>query len=242
MNNKLNEEIVRIKKLSNINESVINEGLFDDIKQLMSMASDDMKNNDIYQKLVNYFKDLIPGIGGTNSSNSLKISEKGQELLNNEVFKTKLKEISEAINIDETSIIKLMNHESGLDPSIKNSIGCVGLIQFCPSSGGTKKINGKSYSLEDLRYDLEVQMDAIKQFWLTGYNSGKIKSAEDLYIYNFFPIAAGKPDNFVLQSNDLSAETVANSNPGFNRVLGRDRKTPLTVGNLKDYYQKTGMV
>jgi len=154
MNNKLNEEIVRIKKLSNINESVINEGLFDDIKQLMSMASDDMKNNDIYQKLVNYFKDLIPGIGGTNSSNSLKISEKGQELLNNEVFKTKLKEISEAINIDETSIIKLMNHESGLDPSIKNSIGCVGLIQFCPSSGGTKKINGKSYSLEDLRYDL----------------------------------------------------------------------------------------
>ena len=51
-----------------------------------------------------------------------------------------------------------------------------------------------------------------------------------------------KPDNFVLQSNDLSAETVANSNPGFNRVLGRDRKTPLTVGNLKDYYQKTGMV
>ena len=104
----------------------------------------------------------------------------------NEVFKTKLKEISEAINIDETSIIKLMNHESGLDPSIKNSIGCVGLIQFCPSSGGTKKINGKSYSLEDLRYDLEAQMDAIKQFWLTGYNSGKIKSAEDLYIYNFF--------------------------------------------------------
>ena len=135
-----------------------------------------------------------------------------------------------------------MNHESGLDPSIKNSIGCVGLIQFCPSSGGTKKINGKSYSLEDLRYDLEAQMDAIKQFWLTGYNSGKIKSAEDLYIYNFFPIAAGKPDNFVLQSNDLSAETVANSNPGFNRVLGRERKTPLTVGDLKDYYQKTGMV
>ena len=135
-----------------------------------------------------------------------------------------------------------MNHESGLDPSIKNSIGCVGLIQFCPCSGGTKKINGKSYSLEDLRYDLDAQMEAIKQFWLTGYNSGKIKSAEDLYIYNFFPIAAGKDDNFVLQSNDLSAETVANSNPVFNRVLGRDRKTPLTVGDLKDYYQKTGMV
>ena len=153
----------------------------------------------------------------------------------------KLKEISEAINIDETSIIKLMNHESGLDPSIKNSIGCVGLIQFCPSSGGTKKINGKSYSLEDLRYDLEAQMDAIKQFWFTGYNSGKIKSAEDLYIYNFFPIAAGKPDDFVLQAKGLSATAVAKANPGFNKKLGKPVSSPLTVGDMKKYYRQTGM-
>ena len=242
MKNNLNEEINRIKKLSNINESVLNEGLFDDIKKLMSIASDDMKSNEIYKKLIDYFKELIPGVDSQTSASQLKISEKGQELLDNPVFKQKLKEISDAINIDEQSIIKLMNHESGLDPTIKNSIGCVGLIQFCPSGGGTKKINGKNYSLEDLRNDLEVQMEAIKQFWLSGYNSGKIKSPEDLYIYNFFPIAAGKSDDFVLQSSDLSAETVANSNPVFNRTLNRKRNTPLTVGDLKDYYQKTGMV
>jgi hypothetical protein len=242
MKNNLNEEINRIKKLSNINESVLNEGLFDDIKKLMSIASDDMKSNEIYKKLIDYFKELIPGVDSQTSASQLRISEKGQELLDNPVFKQKLKEISDAINIDEQSIIKLMNHESGLDPTIKNSIGCVGLIQFCPSSGGTKKINGKNYSLEDLRNDLEVQMEAIKQFWLSGYNSGKIKSPEDLYIYNFFPIAAGKSDDFVLQSSDLSAETVANSNPGFNRTLNRKRNTPLTVGDLKNYYQKTGMV
>jgi len=242
MKNNLNEEINRIKKLSNINESVLNEGLFDDIKKLMSIASDDMKSNEIYKKLIDYFKELIPGVDSQTSASQLRISEKGQELLDNPVFKQKLKEISDAINIDEQSIIKLMNHESGLDPTIKNSIGCVGLIQFCPSGGGTKKINGKNYSLEDLRNDLEVQMEAIKQFWLSGYNSGKIKSPEDLYIYNFFPIAAGKSDDFVLQSSDLSAETVANSNPVFNRTLNRKRNTPLTVGDLKDYYQKTGMV
>lgn len=242
MKNNLNEEINRIKKLSNINESVLNEGLFDDIKKLMSIASDDMKSNEIYKKLIDYFKELIPGVDSQTSASQLRISEKGQELLDNPVFKQKLKEISDAINIDEQSIIKLMNHESGLDPTIKNSIGCVGLIQFCPSSGGTKKINGKNYSLEDLRNNLEVQMEAIKQFWLSGYNSGKIKSPEDLYIYNFFPIAAGKSDDFVLQSSDLSAETVANSNPVFNRTLNRKRNTPLTVGDLKDYYQKKGMV
>ena len=85
-------------------------------------------------------------------------------------------------------------------------------------------------------------MDAIKQFWLSGYKSGKITEPADLYIYNFFPVAAGKPDDFVLKAKGLSARKVARANPVFNRVLGRDRKTPLTVGNLKDYYQKTGMV
>lgn len=170
------------------------------------------------------------------------ISAKGQELLNNPIFKKKLKEISNAIHIDENSIIKLMKHESGLDPQIKNSIGCVGLIQFCPSGGTTKNVNGKTYTLEELRNNLEIQMDAIKNFWVTAYNNGKITQPSDLYIYNFFPIAAGKNDDFVLQTNELSAQKIANSNPIFNRVLGRPKSTPLTVGDLKDYYEKTGMV
>lgn len=246
MSKKLINEIDRIKKLSNINESKINESVIDDIKKLNSIASNDMKNNDLYQKLINFFKNIIPGLDiDTNEDQDkteFKLNAKGEELLKNDIFKTKLKEISDAINIDEDSILKLMTHESGMDPTIKNSIGCVGLIQFCPSGGGVKMINGKQYSLEDLRYDLEAQMDAIKQFWLSGYNSGKIKSPEDLYIYNFFPVAAGKSDDFVLQTKDLSAETVAKANPGFNRVLGREKSTPLTVGDLKDYYQKTGMV
>ena len=85
-------------------------------------------------------------------------------------------------------------------------------------------------------------MDAIKNFWVTAYNNGKITQPSDLYIYNFFPIAAGKNDDFVLQTNELSAQKIANSNPIFNRVLGRPKSTPLTVGDLKDYYEKTGMV
>jgi hypothetical protein len=135
-----------------------------------------------------------------------------------------------------------MNHESGLDPRAKNSIGCVGLIQFCPSGQSSKTVNGKSYTYEEIRNDLGVQMDAIKDFWVKGYESGRIKGPEDLYIYNFFPVAAGKSDDFVLQARGLPAETVANANPVFNRVLGKPRNTPLTVGGLKDYYQKTNMV
>ena len=171
-----------------------------------------------------------------------KVSAKGQELLNNPIFKKKLKEISDTINIDQNSIIKLMKHESGLNPTVKNSIGCVGLIQFCPGGGAPKTINGKSYSLEELRNDLGAQMDGIKEFWGKGYRSGKIKSPADLYIYNFFPVAAGKPDDFILQAKGLSATTVAKSNPGFNKKLGKPISSPLTVGDLKKYYKQTGMV
>jgi hypothetical protein len=170
-----------------------------------------------------------------------KVSAKGQALLNNPIFKKKLKEISNAIHIDENSIIKLMKHESGLNPEIKNSIGCVGLIQFCPGGGMPKTINGKSYTLDEIRYDLEAQMDAIKEFWTKGYSNGKIKSPADLYLYNFFPVAAGKPDDFVLQAKGLSATSVAKSNPGFNKALGKPTSSPLTVGDMKQYYKQTGM-
>lgn len=172
------------------------------------------------------------------------ITDKGQKLLNNQSFQSKLDDISKSINIDKDSIIKLMNQESKLDPNIKNSIGCVGLIQFCPDSkgGSTKTIGGKTYNLEELRNNLDKQIDAIKEFWNIGYKSGKIKEPKDLYIYNFFPMAAGKSDDFVLQTKKLSPERIANSNPVFNRTLGKPRNTPLTVGDLKNYYKKTGMV
>lgn len=173
-----------------------------------------------------------------------KVSAKGQELLNDPIFKEKLKEISSEIGVSEDSIIKLMKHESGLDSSVKNSIGCVGLIQFCPDGkgGSSKTINGKSYNLNELQGDLELQLNAIKEFWSKGKRDGKIKNAKDLYVYNFFPVAAGKSDDYVLQTKGLSAQTIAKANPVFNKRLGRPINTPLTVGDLGDYYEMTGMV
>lgn len=242
------------KRILSLHTEVLNEdiGFLKKLKDAFNnlLPGNKKVTNDIIDKLSNILgkdsksiEDIINKTPELKSKTSIgKVSEKGQKLLNNPIFKEKLKEISEAIDIDERSIIKLMKHESGLDPTIKNSIGCVGLIQFCPGGGSVKTVNGKSYTLEELRYDLEAQMDAIKDFWVRGYKSGKIKEPADLYIYNFFPVAAGKSDNFVLKAKGLSARTVAHANPVFNRVLGRDRDTALTVGDLKDYYEKTGMV
>lgn len=217
-----------IRKLYNVNEQTNSNYLMDLLNLSLKLSKKNQEQS----------KDLK-----STDLSTVKISAKGQELLQNPVFKSKLKEISDAINIDENSIIKLMKHESGLDPSIKNSIGCVGLIQFCPIKGNTtKEVNGKTYSFEELRNNLEIQMDAIKDFWLKGYKSGKIKSPADLYIYNFFPVAAGKDDDFILQTKDLSAEKIAKANPIFNRTLGKSPESPLSVGDLKRYYEKTGMV
>ena len=219
-----------------------------------------LKIKDIAKQAMDYAKSLITKSSTSSDSSGSShaadpnapsgpvsigsVSAKGQELLNNPTFKSKLKEISSDIGIDENSIIKLMQHESGLNPSVKNSIGCVGLIQFCPDKGGgsTKTISGKKYSLEDIRTNLDTQMEAIKEFWMAGYKSGKIKTPADLYIFNFFPIAAGKSNDFVLQTNGTSAQTIAKANPVFNKKLGKPVDTPLTVGDLNQYYRATGMV
>lgn len=208
------------------------------IQNILNMALNPSKSSSSSENSIDLGDDFEDNPKDTSIG---KVSAKGQALLNNPIFKKKLKEISNAIHIDENSIIKLMKHESGLNPEIKNSIGCVGLIQFCPGGGMPKTINGKSYTLDEIRYDLEAQMDAIKEFWTKGYRNGKIKQPADLYLYNFFPVAAGKPDDFVLQAKGLSATTVAKSNPGFNKKLGKPVSSPLTVGDMKQYYRQTGM-
>lgn len=229
------EEKDNIKSLYSINEQVGFEEIINYVKNLLN-------NKDKY---LDKFKSTIDGLTSDDENKGLSnITDKGQKLLDNPSFQNKLEDISKTINIDKSSIIKLMNAESKLDPQVKNNLGCVGLIQFCPDSrnGSTKTIGGKTYNLEELRNNLDKQMEAIKEFWGAGYKSGKIKEPKDLYIYNFFPVAAGKSDDFVLKTNKLSAERIATSNPIFNRTLGKPRNTPLTVGDLENYYKKTGMV
>jgi hypothetical protein len=215
-------------------------------QELSKILSDILNMSGVFGKdKMKSFDDKTTTSSSSDSDvSNIKISAKGQELLNNPIFKEKLKQISSEIGISENSIIKLMKHESRLDSSVKNNIGCVGLIQFCPDNkgGSSKTINGKTYSLSDLQGDLELQLDAIKEFWSKGKRDGKIKNAKDLYVYNFFPVAAGKSDNYVLQTKGLSAEKIARANPIFNKTLGRPINTPLTVGDLGDYYKMTGMV
>lgn len=61
--------------------------------------------------------------------------------------------------------------------------------------------------------------------------TGRMKSVEDLYLATFFPIALGKDDDFVLQTDKLRADKVATSNPAID--LNKDEE--ITVGEFKKY-------
>jgi hypothetical protein len=104
-----------------------------------------------------------------------------------------------------------MYWESGstFSPSIQNSIGATGLIQFIPSTAiglGTTTTALKNMSAVD-------QLDYVEKY-LKVYK-GKINSYVDTYFAIFFPLAIGKPDDWVLQGTGISASLIARQNPAF---------------------------
>jgi hypothetical protein len=129
-------------------------------------------------------------------------------------FVEKVKKISANLGIDPNWLMAIMYFESArtFSPSITNSIGATGLIQFLPSTAislGT--------STSELRKMTAVkQLDYVEKY-LKPYK-GKFKSYIDVYFSVFFPLAIGKPDDWVIQAKGISASAVYNSNPAFRVV------------------------
>ena len=200
----------------------------DDIQKMIKLLkSKDLKSKDI-EKYIN--KPL-----STSDTNYIKISKKGQELLDNEDFKNKLNDVCDFLRIKPEWLIKVMYKESGLNPAAINSIGCGGLVGFCPdvSRSDIKRLNGKNYSISELRSSPLLQLDAIKDM-LINYR-GKINSYEDLYLFNFWPAALGKPDNYVIGNKYLSPELISRQNGGIAKKAGKQPGEPITVGDFKIY-------
>jgi len=109
------------------------------------------------------------------------------------------------------------------DPQVRAKNRAVGLIQFMPNSAlalgtTTQKLYAMS-ATDQLHY-----VYAYFKPW-----TGKIHSYFDLYFVTFFPIALGKPDDFILETAKLSAATIAKQNQFFD--ANKDGK--LTVAEIK---------
>jgi hypothetical protein len=127
-------------------------------------------------------------------------------------FVKKVREVSTRLGIDPNWLMAIMYTESAktFSPSIQNSIGATGLIQFMPSTAiglGTTTTALKNMSAVD-------QLDYVEKY-LKVYKN-KLKSYVDTYFAIFFPLAIGKPDDWVIQGAGLSSSLIARQNPLFN--------------------------
>lgn len=168
-------------------------------------------------------------------------------------FMNKVIQVSKNLDIDPLWLLAVMDSESHLDSTAQNTAHPVGggfatgLIQFIPSSAGMVYY-GKNY---DVKKDAAAgypqgrgateklkNMSSIEQLdYVEKYFKSYIKNLNsyvDLYMVTFFPVAVGKPDDFVLEAKYIPRAKIATSNPVFD--LNKDKK--ITVGEVKEAFLK----
>jgi hypothetical protein len=177
------------------------------------------------QKSLSDYKDV--GNNGSQTSSRNKQAAYDKMEVTFPGFKTKLKQVAINIGVTEDALVTTMYKESGIRTDIRNNIGCVGLIQFCPDSGGgsTKTIKGKTYNLGYIQgLDGVKQLDIVEAYFKSlGFSSEKPASAGDLYIATFYPLAKNKPQNFIIGSekSEAYAVKVADQNPAITKFSTR---------------------
>lgn len=150
---------------------------------------------------------------------------------NRPAFASKVVEISNALKINPDWLMLVMHSESRLNHRAVNpNGGATGLIQFMPSTA-----RGLGTTTTALKNMTNVQQLEYVYKYFKPY-AGRIKSYYDLYLITFFPLAMGKPDNFILQTKNLSASIIAKQNPAINKWPKNDT---ITVGEFKQYVNST---
>lgn len=140
-------------------------------------------------------------------------------------FIDKAKKISSSLGIKPEWLFGVMYSESRINPQAVNaSTNATGLIQFMPATA-----NGLGTSVYELKNMNSLQqLDYVYKYFKP--KSGELKSFFDLYLYTFFPIAIGKPDSWVLHSENLSAGSIATRNPLFDT----NKDNQITVGEFRN--------
>jgi len=135
-------------------------------------------------------------------------------------FVQKISQISEKLGINPDWLMAIIYFESArtFSPSKRNNIGCTGLIQFCPNRGKNyKTINGKKYLMSNIsKMNYSEQLDLVYEYYKE--YTGKLKSYTDTYFVTFFPLAVGKPDDWIIQGGGLSAKAIYDDNPAFTKL------------------------
>jgi soluble lytic murein transglycosylase-like protein len=146
-------------------------------------------------------------------------------------FYRKLKEITIRLNekghsIKPEWIFYIMWSESRLKYNAKNPVSSAyGLGQFMPSTLRWLKV--KNFYSMNATQQLEVMY---KYYSKTNH---RFTNLFDLYLYNAFPAALGKPDSFVFKGKGLSPSIISKQNSNWDR----NKDGIVTLGEYKiNYY------
>jgi hypothetical protein len=111
------------------------------------------------------------------------------------LFRQKIRTIATNLRTDVNFLMACMAFESGesFSPAKRNPVsGATGLIQFMPKTAeglGTTTAALAAMTAED-------QLDFVAKYFAG--NEGKLAALSDVYMAILFPVAVGKPDDFVL--------------------------------------------
>ena len=123
------------------------------------------------------------------------------EVAGDEKFMSGISGLSEKYNIPQNDLLAMMDFETGgtFDPATKNMAGsgATGLIQFMPDTAESLGTTTEELSEMSRSQQLEY-VDKYLKTNLEGRIGPEGADISDLYMSVLFPVAVGKPDDFVL--------------------------------------------
>lgn len=145
---------------------------------------------------------------------------------NQEAFTKKVKEIAEKLKINPNRLMQIMNKESWLNhQAVNKDTNATGLIQFMPETaerlGTTVAALKNMTNIEQLDYVLKYY----EKF------KDKIESHTDLYLATFYPAALGKPDDYIIGSENGNAAIIGKQNRMNNG-------NPISISHVKSWISK----
>ncbi|TLD98418.1 lytic transglycosylase [Helicobacter japonicus] len=126
----------------------------------------------------------------------IKIAWGGHKNVSKE-FKKKVIAICKRLEINPDYLMSCMALETirTFSPSIKNPLAtATGLIQFLESTA--KKLGTSTGELAKMTQ--VEQLDYVEKYFQA--YKGKIKNIEDIYMVIFYPIAVGKPNDYIIST------------------------------------------
>lgn len=156
---------------------------------------------------------------------------------NRQAFGAKVQQIARALRVDPNWLMLVMYHESRFNHRVINSIGCVGLIQFCLPMQQFGLTASQLANMSNLQ-----QLDYVYKFFAP--RAGQYKSFRDMHLYAFYPVAFSQRNNlsYVFGSEgNFSPAVLAQQNA----IFDVNKNGSITMGEFtkyaNDYASKFGV-